>query len=222
MDEDTRDFKRIVRDGYNQIAQAHHDWAQTVRAQERWRYTQRVLDALPEGAAVLDLGCGSGVPTTQALASRFDVTGIDISESQIALARRNVPAARFLVADITQLDLPAASLDGVTAFYSLIHVPRDEQPALLRAIASWLRPRGLLVASCGPHDLAVDYTPSFFGAPMFWSGFDTETYLHLMTLTGLETQTAVQETAIEFGQEITFLWIVARKPLDAVEKEAPK
>ena len=73
---------------------------------ERERYTHVLLDALPAGAAVLELGCGAGIPTTQRLAARFAVTGVDISARQIALARHNVPNATFMRADMTTLDFP--------------------------------------------------------------------------------------------------------------------
>jgi hypothetical protein len=58
---------------------------------------------------------------------------------------------------------------------ALIHVPRLEQPALLRAIARWLRPGGLLVVSLTVHDDAGSIEQDWMGAPMYWSGFDAAT-----------------------------------------------
>ena len=52
---------------------------------------------------------------------------------------------------MTKLDFPDDSFDGVTAFYSIIHVPSQVQAELLRKIASWLPPRGLLVVTMGAH-----------------------------------------------------------------------
>jgi protein-L-isoaspartate O-methyltransferase len=151
------DPKQVVEEGYDRIAEQHLEWAQGTREEERARYTAVLLDALPAGAEVLDLGCGAGLPTTRALAQRFRVTGVDISARQIELARQHVPQARFIQADITQLDLPPASFDGVAAFYSIIHVPREEQPQLLQDIATWLRPGGLLVAVMGTQSAKMDY-----------------------------------------------------------------
>jgi ubiquinone/menaquinone biosynthesis C-methylase UbiE len=62
------DPKRIVREGYDRIAERYAVWAGHARTDERERYTRVLLDALPLGASVLELGCGSGVPTTLALA----------------------------------------------------------------------------------------------------------------------------------------------------------
>ena len=56
---------------------------------------------------VLDLGCGAGVPIARRLAERYKVTGVDISERQIMLVRRNVPK----VAAGTQGGRPRAARD---------------------------------------------------------------------------------------------------------------
>lgn len=208
--------KRIVAEGYDRIAATHQRWASTVRAEERARYTAVLLDRLPPGTRVLELGCGAGLPTTRQLAEHFRVTGVDISAEQLALARRNVPNAHFLLADMASLDLAAGSLHGVAAFYALIHLPRDEQPALLLKIATWLRPGGLLVATLGAQDIAAGYEADWLGAPMYWSSFDAETNRRLVEEAGLEILSAREETADEFGQPVTFLWVVAQKPAPGV------
>jgi ubiquinone/menaquinone biosynthesis C-methylase UbiE len=132
------DPKQIVAQGYDTIAERHAEWASHTRTDERERYTAILLNALPPGAHVLELGCGVGLPATQRLAQRFAVTGVDISAQHIALARRNVPAATFVQADMAALDFPPAGFDAVAAFFSIIHVPREEHAALLHAIATWL------------------------------------------------------------------------------------
>ena len=206
------DPKQVVQEGYDRIAERHLEWSPTVRSEERARYTSGLLNELPAGATVLDLGCGTGVPTTQELARRFKVTGVDISQRHITLARQNVPEAQFIQADITQLDFPPASFDAIAAFYSLIHVPRQEQPKLLRDIASWLRPGGLLVATMGAHSVKREFEEDFLGARMFWSSFDSETNKRLVKETGLHIMSAQEETAMEFGAPVTFLWVIAQKP----------
>lgn len=209
----TLDPKQVVEEGYDRIAKRHLEWAQSVRVEERARYTSVLLDRLPPGADVLDLGCGAGVPTTQALAERFKVTGVDISAQQIALARQSIPSARFIQADMTQLDFPPASFDGIAAFYSIIHVPRQEQARLFRDIAAWLRPGGLLVAALGVHSAQANFAEDFLDAPMYWSGFDGQTNRRLVEEAGLHIVSAREEEAEEFGDPVKFLWIVAQKPL---------
>ena len=205
------DLKRTVARGYDKVGEAYGLMATRSRTVQRSRYETVVLDRLPEGARVLDLGCGSGVPTTRRLARRFEVTGIDISEKQVELARLNVPKATFIQADMADLDFPAESFDGVTAYYSIIHLPRDEQGPVLGRIATWLRPGGLFVCSLGPHSNEVDYDRSWMGAPMFWSGFDSATNRKLVEESGFRIVRAREETTTTNHETETFLWIIAEK-----------
>src|SRR3954467_1231439 len=109
------DPKQIVRDGYDRIAEAYVAQVGKGRGQRRQRQLERLTD-LPDGAPVLDLGCGAGIPVAQLLAERFQVTGVDISARQIELARQNVPGATFIQADMADLHFPEASFAAVVAF----------------------------------------------------------------------------------------------------------
>jgi SAM-dependent methyltransferase len=206
-----QDPKQIVRQGYDAIVSEHGEWAQQVRREERERYTHLLRQQVPRGARVLELGCGTGLPTTRALAERFAVLGVDISAGQLAEARQNVPAASFVQADMACLGLAPASFDAVAAFYSLIHVPRREQPVLLGQVAAWLRPGGWLVATMGTGDDEAAYEEDWLGAPMYWSSYDAATNRRLVAESGLRLARATEETAAEFGQPVTFLWVVAQK-----------
>ncbi|HEY7020059.1 MAG TPA: class I SAM-dependent methyltransferase [Ktedonobacterales bacterium] len=204
--------KRIVEQGYDQIAERYAKWAAQGWSDERARYTDLIMRSIPEGADVLELGCASGGPTTQALAARFKLTGVDLSARNIELARANVPTATFLHADMTELTIEPASFDAVVAFFSIIHVPREEQPGLLAQIAHWLRPGGLFVATMGASSTEDGYEEDWLGAPMYWSHFDAETNRRLVEEAGLVIESATLETADEDGAPVTFLWVVARKP----------
>jgi ubiquinone/menaquinone biosynthesis C-methylase UbiE len=59
--------------------------------------------------------------------------GIDLSENMLRLAKRNMPQTTFIRKDMTKLDFADNSFDGLTAFYSIIHVPRESIPYCLRA-----------------------------------------------------------------------------------------
>lgn len=203
--------RQIVARGFNQIAERYTEWASNVRIEERARYTSLLLAKLPMGAELLELGCGAGIPTTKQLAERFFVTGVDISERQIALAQQNVPTAKFIVADMCQLNFPPASFDGIAAFYSIIHVPRREHPRLLQALATWLRPGGLLVATMGASSVEAEFDEDWLGVSMYWSHFDSETNRRLVEEAGFNIISANEEMAEEFGKPVTFLWVVAQK-----------
>jgi SAM-dependent methyltransferase len=101
-------------------------------------FVARVLELIPEGGTVLDLGCGAGLVTAD-LTTRARVVGVDISLAQLELARRNAPAARFVRADMVDLAFAPGSFDAVVAFWTLIHVPRVFHVSLLEGVHAWLR-----------------------------------------------------------------------------------
>ena len=125
--------------------------------------TQWVIDRLPPGARVLDLGCGTGVPTAGMLVeSGLEVIGVDVSTEMLTLARRNVPSGRFVAMDVLQLDSSLGDFDAVVAFFSLLMLRRSEIPPVLRRIRTVLRPGGLVAIGMVEGDL--DYAPlSFLG-----------------------------------------------------------
>jgi SAM-dependent methyltransferase len=210
----TQNPKKIVANSYDEIAQRYLAWSALDPSPERMHNLGRLLDLLPSGAEVLELGCGAGVPVTQALAERCRVTGVDISTEQIALAERHVPDATFIRADMTTLDFPAGSFDAVVAFYALTHVPRAEHAHLLGQIAGWLRPGGLLFATMGAHDSPDGVEPDWLGTPMFFSHYDADTNRDLVRQAGLEIVAAEVVPEDEDGETVEFLWVAARKPAD--------
>ncbi len=143
------DPREIVREGYALASHAYRGDAFPLAGSGYAHWLRRFTALLPPGGRVLDLGCGNGLPVACELARRFDVTGVDLSPVQVERARALVPGARFVCADMTALELPAATFAGVAAFYSIINVPVGEQPALLARIAGWLAPGGHVIATVG-------------------------------------------------------------------------
>ena len=103
------------------------------------------------------------LPFTASLSKTFDVTGVDFSSRQIELARTNVPGASFVQADMTEVGFSAGSYDAVTAFFSIIHVPRSEHPELFTKIANWLKPGGVFLASLGKRGDEEDWDDDWLG-----------------------------------------------------------
>jgi SAM-dependent methyltransferase len=151
---------------------------------------------------------------TAALAEDSAVTGVDISSTQLALARRNVPGATFLRADMTALTFEPASLDAVVAFYSLTHVPRDEQAELLGHIRSWLRPGGIFLASMGADDEPGEVEPDWLGVDMYFSHFGAKANRRLVESAGLVVERSELAVEPEDRHDARFLWVVARAPSD--------
>ena len=210
----TDDHKNAVEAGYDRVA-------------ERYLATKDPDDPLalaalremagrvPTGAAVLDLGCGAGIPATRWLVARgFAVIGVDFSRRQLELARRNAPGATFVRADMTRLDLAPDSFDAVVALHSIIHVPREGAPGPAGlntplAQARWaptrdpdhhgFRGRGRRLGGLGCRD-ALEPP-------------DEETNKKMVDKAGFEILRAEPRTGRGTGDdEETWLWVLTRKP----------
>jgi SAM-dependent methyltransferase len=203
---------RVVADGYDRIADRYLTWSALRPSAARLRALELADELIPSGGDVLELGCGAGVPMTAKLAIGRNLTGVDISAEQIRRARRNVPHAAFIQADLTTLERPPASLDAVVAFYSLTHVPRDEHAALFARIRRWLRPGGLFIASLGVEDDPGGVEADWLGVDMYFSHFSARVNRRLLETAGLHVERADVLTEPEDRHDARFLWVVARAP----------
>jgi len=148
--------RNLVATGYDDIADAYLDRFGVSVVRRKW--LGRLIESLhSQGSRVLDLGCGAGIPVARELAALgHSVVGVDGSGQQIVRARRNVPTAIFIEADMCEVEFETASFDAVGAFYSITHIPPAEQGALISKIALWLKPGGTLVASFAAGEAGVD------------------------------------------------------------------
>ena len=165
-------YKLLVQQGYDRCAVSYHNARWTKAPAELSRLTSR----LKRGDHVLDVGCGAGVPVTRDLAKGFTVTGVDFSQAMIQLARCNVPDGTFIQADTMSAEFPPSRFDGVVAFYSVFHLPREEHEALFRRIHGWLKPGGYFLATLTNSSQAAYTEDGFFGVTMFWSNYGIDEY----------------------------------------------
>jgi ubiquinone/menaquinone biosynthesis C-methylase UbiE len=172
------DHKKTVREGYNAIAARY--LAERTRDSADVRLLDEFMERLPENAEVLDAGCGAGIPISHMLSARFHVTGVDFSEAQIDLAKKNVPSAEFFCQDMTQLDFAENVFDGITSYYAIIHIPRAEHQSLLANFHRMLKPGGFALLCLGAEHLINDIDEDYLGTRMYWSHYDSETYLHML------------------------------------------
>ncbi|MHA2397262.1 MAG: class I SAM-dependent methyltransferase [Promethearchaeota archaeon] len=208
------DKKEMVREGYNKAAETLEKNFGIDREDEE-EEVQALIDfssRIPPRGKVLDAGCGNGA-YSRLLSEKFDVFGVDISEKQIELARKNAPEAQFKCQDMTEILFPEENFDGILAFYSVIHVPREEHSELLTNFYRMLKKEGILLSSFHKNDDPASYHGDFFGtgAKMFWSGFDKETNLHMVQDVGFKIiwSKLVQESP-KFGGSY-HLFVLAQK-----------
>ena len=196
--------------GYDQIADRFAEWVTQIQDDPRRRFRQELLDRLPPGACILELGCGAGTSDTHLLAKRFRVTGVDISAEQLQRARTNVPEAKFVQADMTELELPAGSFDAVAGFYSFNHVPRDLLGGLFSSIHGWLVPDGLFLTALGAGDME-GWTGEWLGTTMYFSGWSPERNRELLQGAGFKL---LIDEVIEMHEPegpVQFHWVLASR-----------
>jgi 2-polyprenyl-3-methyl-5-hydroxy-6-metoxy-1,4-benzoquinol methylase len=96
---------------------------------------------LPHGASILDLGCGHGVPVSEALMTDgFVVFGIDASPSLIAEYRARFPEAPAACEAVEDSTFFGRRFDGIIAIGLIFLLSPDAQRELLSRIPSALKP----------------------------------------------------------------------------------
>jgi SAM-dependent methyltransferase len=111
----------------------------------------RGLLRLPQGACVVDLGCGTGFDTWLMDRMGYQATGVDVSKVAIEKARRRTGGARFVQADaltaVEQVgcDFDLAYCSGFMAFNWVSSLEELTAVETARALLSYVRPGGWLV-----------------------------------------------------------------------------
>ena len=213
----SEDRRRTVESGYDSVAERYLA-TKNPEGPLALEALEDLASLLPPEAAVLDLGCGAGIPVTHWLSDKgFTVTGVDISAGQLDLARQNFPKGTFIKADMAEVTFEPGRFDAVIAFHSIIHVPRTEHPALLERVHRWLEPGGMFLATMTVADYeGRDEDWEGWGAPMVWSHYDSETNVAMLREAGFEIHYAEPRTGGDTGDESeTWLWILARKGTSA-------
>jgi cyclopropane fatty-acyl-phospholipid synthase-like methyltransferase len=200
----------LVARGYDVMGERFAEWRDRIVGDPRREWEEELVSRLHEGARVLELGCGAGVPDTQRLAARFQVTGVDVSAEQVRRARSAVAEAEFICADFTALELEPESFDAVVSFYAFNHVPRELLAPTFARIHRWLAPRGLVMTALGTSDTEA-WTGDWLGAPTFFSSFPPETNTRLVREAGFEV---LRDELVSFREpdgDATFQWVLATR-----------
>ena len=176
------DYKETVKAGYNKIANQY--LGTRTMDSEDVRLLADFIELLLPHAKVLDAGCGAGIPISRLLAEHFDVTGVDFSETQIDLAKQNVPNAQFFCDDMTGLKFREGTFDGICSYYAIIHIPREEHQLLLLNFYHMLKTGGVALLCLGAQNLVNDIDENYLGARMYWSHYDSDTYIKMLNECG--------------------------------------
>jgi ubiquinone/menaquinone biosynthesis C-methylase UbiE len=120
-----------------------------------WKVRRAVVAAakLPAGAKVLDVATGTGAQALAFAESGCAVTGIDLSEAMLSMARRKRDAAKvtFQQADAAALPFADSGFDAACVSFALHEMPSSVRERVVREMARVTRPGGAVIV--------VDYAP---------------------------------------------------------------
>jgi SAM-dependent methyltransferase len=94
---------------------------------------------------VCDLGCGPGHVARYLQEHGADVFGVDLSPGMVERAQKLNPGIEFKCGNMLALDFADETWAGIAAFYSIIHIPRQDVVTALREMKRVLRPNGMLL-----------------------------------------------------------------------------
>lgn len=163
---------------------------------------------------VCELGCGPGHVARFLHDHNVQIFGVDLSPGMLAQARALNPHIEFQPGDMRSLALEDASLGGIVAFYSIIHIPRAEVTRVLTGLHRVLCPGGLLFLAfhIGDQILHLD---EWWDQPVqidffFFQPDEMEGYL---TAAGFEIQETLERLPYpDVEHQSHRCYILARKP----------
>ena len=197
------EISKLVEQGYNKIADEYYTYRDINKFDNELR---KFASLLPDNAHILDVGCGAGIPTAKFLVEKgIQVTGIDLSQTMLNLARENVPNAQFIKMDMNDLKFDEKTFDGIVSVYSLFHIPKKNHFSIFQKFFTILKPGGILLINTGISE--SDGISQFFGVPMLWSNFNPKTTLELIKKAGFSI---IFEGILQRGGEYQY-WIFGKK-----------
>lgn len=198
-----KEISKLVEQGYNTIAIDYYNYRDINKFNHE---LEEFLSLLPKEAHILDVGCGAGIPTASFLVKKgIRVTGIDLSDTMLGLARENVPNATFIKMDINDIKFGNNTFDGLISVYTLFHIPKKNHFLIFKKFFEMLKPRGILLINTGISE--SEGTSNFFGVPMFWSNYKPDTTLELVKKVGFSI---ISEGVLERGGEYQY-WVFGKK-----------
>lgn len=152
--------------------------------------SQLIIDfseILKPGAKVLDIGCGTGKPVAEFLAEKGHfVTGIDISEKMIEIANNDkIRNADFQCTDFFEFET-SETFDGILAWDSFFHFPKNKQEMIYPKVAKMLNPGGYLLFTHG--DIDDEHNSPMMGEEFYYSAIPKEKITELLSENHLEVE----------------------------------
>lgn len=173
-------------------------------------------EKLPKNASVLDLGCGPGLPIAKELIKRgFNVTGVDISENMIKLAKGNVPEAKYVCMSMTEIDFNE-EFDGIISSYAMLLLDPGNFKKTAYNISKALKSKGFFLLSLNEpmpegHNEEENFI-EIMGQKMYSRPYTEEEVSRIFSEFGMKIIKVERETIIseEYGKEYSLIILMEK------------
>ncbi|HWZ65912.1 MAG TPA: class I SAM-dependent methyltransferase [Patescibacteria group bacterium] len=184
---------------------------------------------LPEGASVLDAGCGPGRDAHILAGQGLKVTGLDLSAGLLKVAKQKYPDIDFIEGDLLSLPFDDRSFDGVWSNTSLLHLETVEDvKQALSEMSRVLKTPGTLhvvVKSQTGADKTAVVTDKLSGHDRFFQYFSLDEMTNLLEGAGftiLQSKEYSEVETIPHGRpEVHLIWCLARKSQPHLRQAIP-
>ncbi len=186
---DLRELDKKTRDIYVRNAAAFD--VQRHKGLHERKWLDHFASQVPEGGRILDVGCGAAEPIARYFIERgFILSGIDFSETMLALARARFPDNTWRLADMRHFELNE-TFHGLIAWNSFFHLNPDDQRKTLEVLARHLAPGGILMLTVGPE--AGEVIGHVNGEQVYHSSLAFDEYERVLGELGLQVTEFVAE-----------------------------
>jgi SAM-dependent methyltransferase len=169
-------------------------------------WLDRFLGLLPRDPAVLDIGCGPGVPIGRYLIENHcRVSGVDTSSAMIGMCADRFPSHHWQVADMRTLEL-GRTFDGIMAWDSFFHLPQADQRRMFPIFGRHAGAGAALMFTSGPS--AGERIGSYQGEPLYHASLDGGEYRRLLRDNGFGV---VEHVAEDPTCGLHTVWLAQRR-----------
>jgi len=174
-----------------------------------------------EVRTILDLACGPGniARLLYEKNNNYVISGIDLSEEMVKLARQSVPDGKFQVCDLREIDF-ADSYDAIIASFAIVHLTDQETRILIEKVSHLINPGGYLYLSFMAGEGDGYETTSFSKQDIYFNYYKKGEIQELLASHSLRTEEVLEVDYEEADGSISKdIFVIAEKISHQVKKQ---